>query len=436
MSCETNAKKASAAGALAGLSAMQQKIGYVSGAITHAVTRSIGGAATRTLVVAESFDGPRSLDSLSMAIVGLEAGARLWPRKSSGSVPDAGGDTDIPDWLAQGAEKRRADKARQTGQRFFSRAQQAESLARRLRHQGFLAAGALKLGHTATIFAGTGVAHLTRDEKSLSEQRFFFPNTTKVPVGVWQSSLTPLFNRLDSGLGPVRDSDGMMLEIKGQTWHRGTLEVSTAQGERMITHIQSMSLPQQHYYFSRRLSDNEAVGLVTGQKGFDPKYMDGYVGQISEVESLAPTWVRLKKSLIRSQLLWGGGSNQKGRPAQQAQTQAPKNKSKAKKRPAQPVAAGQRHSEPQNQQTGLFPLEKIGDRVSLAGQDYPVIVRRVVNSPANNRPLADAAYYDADADAWKVVTDEEARSRLANQVRVGAIQPWPVKNEAELWSRE
>ncbi|MFC1975327.1 hypothetical protein ACFLXQ_02890 [Chloroflexota bacterium] len=433
MSCETNSKKVGLAGALAGLSAMQQKIGYVSGAITHAVTRNIGLVAGKTLSIAESFDGPGSLDSLSMAVVGLEAGARFWPHQSPGSVPDAGGDTDIPDWLAQGVERRRADKARQTGQRFFSRAQQAESLARRLRHQGLLAVGALKLGHTATIFAGTGVAHLTKDEKSSSEQRFFFPNTTKIPVGVWPSSLTPLLNRLDSGLGLVRDSGGMMLEIKGQTWHRGTLEVSTAQGERTITHIQSMSLPQQHYYFSRRLSDNEAVGTVTGQKGFDPKYMDGYIGQISEVESLVPTWARIKKSLIRGQLLWGGHSNQKGRPAQQAQTQAPKNKSK---RPARPVAAGQRQSEPQNEETGLFPLEKIGDRVSLAGQDYPVIVRRVVNSPANKRPLADAAYYDAEADAWKVVTDEEARSRLANQVRVGAIQPWPVKKEAELWSKE
>ena len=188
-------------------------------------------------------------------------------------------------------------------------------------------------------------------------------------------------------------------------------------------HLQSMSLPQQHYYFSRCLSDNEAVGIVTGQKGFDPKYMEGYVGQISEVESLAPTWARTKKSLIRGQLLWGGAS-QKEQPAHQTQAARPKaKKSKAK-------TAGQRQSEQQDR-TGLFPLEKIGDRVSLDGKDYPVIVRRVVTSPFHTKPLADAAYYDAETDAWKVVTDEAARSKLANQVRAGAIQLWPVGKDAE-----
>jgi hypothetical protein len=422
LSCETNAKKAGAAGRLAGLSAMQQKIGHVTGAITQAVTRNIGQAATKTLSVAESFNGPGSLDSLNMAVVGLEAGAWLWPRQSPvldahADNPETSSEGDIPGWWTKGIEKRRTDRAIQSGQRFFSRARQAEMAARRIRHQGLLAIGALKLGHTASIFAGTGLARLTRFEKA--EQRFFFPNTTKVPVGVWPSKLTPLLNRLDGGLGVVRQSEGVMLEIKGKTWHRGTLVISTARGERTITHIQSMSLPRQHYYFNRRLSDNETVGLVSGQKGFDAKYMDGYVGQISEVESLAPTWARTKKSLIRAQLLWGDGTDRKGQAVPQAQAARPgEKKSKAK-------TAGQRQD-----QTGLFPLEKIGDRVSLDGKDYPVIVRRVVTSPVQQKPLADAAYYDAETDAWKVVTDEAARRRLADQVRAGAIQPWPVEKEA------
>jgi hypothetical protein len=425
LSCETNVKKAGAAGMLSGLSAVQQKIGYVTGAITQAVTRNIGQAAAKTLSVAESFNGPGSLDSLGMAVIGLEAGVWLWPRKSPvlgehADKPETPPGDDIPGWWTRGIEKRRTDKAIQSGKRFFSRVQQAESSARRIRNQALVAVGALKLGSTASIFAGTGLACLTRLEKA--EQRFFFPNTTQVPVGIWPSSLTPALNRLDSGLGTVRQSDGAMLEIKGKTWHRGTLVVKTAQGERTITHIQSMSLPQQHYYFNRRLSDNETVGIVTGQKGFDPKYMDGYVGQISEVESLAPTWARTKKSLIRGQLLWGG-VYQKGQPAQQTQATRPKEKkSKAK-------TVGQRQAEPQDR-SSLFPLEKIGDRVSLGGKDYPVIVRRVVASRFHQKPLADAAYYDAEADAWKVVTDEEARRWLANQVRLGAIQLWPVEKEA------
>jgi hypothetical protein len=430
LSCETNQKKASAAGAPSGVSALGQKIGHVTGAVSRKVTRSIGQASSKTLAVAESFDGPRSLDSLSTAVVGLEAGSWLWSRrqslfgKNTDTSPATGGDITVPDWLARGVEKRQADEANRSGKHFFGRAQQAGSAARRWRNQSLLAVGALKLGNTAGTFAGTGLARLTRAEAQAAEQRFFFPNTTKFPVGVWQSKLTPLLNRVDSGLGKMRRSDGTMLEIKGKTWHRGTLVIDTAQGERTITHIQSMSLPQQHYYFSRRLSDNEAVGLVTGQKGFDPKYMKGYVGQVSEVESLTPTWARTKKSLIRGQLLWGDSADKEEEPAIQSQGQA-------KASPPQKTKVEPPTGKPRTDQSGLFPLEKIGDRVSLEGKDYPVIVRRVVNSPMNKRPLADAAYYDPEADAWKVVIDEEARGTLANQVRAGTLQLWPVEKEKD-----
>jgi hypothetical protein len=255
LSCETNSKKAGVAGMLSGLSVIQQKAGHVTGAITQAMTRNIGQAAAKTLSVAESFDGPGSLDSLGIAVVGLEAGAWLWSRKSpvlgeNVSSPETSPGGDIPGWWTRGIEKRRAARAIQSGKRFFSRAQQAESSARRIRYQALVAVGALKLSNTASIFAGTGLARLTRLEKA--EQKFFFPNTTKVPVGRWPSRLTPALNRLDRGLAAVRESEGVMLEIKGQTWHRGTMVVKTAQGERTVTHIQSMSLPQQHYYSNSR----------------------------------------------------------------------------------------------------------------------------------------------------------------------------------------
>jgi hypothetical protein len=90
------------------MSALGQKIGDVTGAVSRKVTRSIGQASSKTLAVAESFDDPRSLDSLSTAVVGVEAGSWLWSRrqslfgKNTATSPATGGDITVPDWLARG----------------------------------------------------------------------------------------------------------------------------------------------------------------------------------------------------------------------------------------------------------------------------------------------------------------------------------------------
>jgi hypothetical protein len=160
--------------------------------------------------------------------------------------------------------------------------------------------------------------------------------------------------------------------------------------------------------------------------------MESYVGQISEVESLAPTWARTKKGLIRGQLLWGG-AKPKGQPAAASQA-GPQSQQPgtSEKKPGEEKTGPKPRRPARPDQGDLFPLEQIGDRVSLGGKDYPVIVRRVVPPSAfNEKALADAAYYDDEADVWKVVTDEQARSRLANQVRAGTLQLWPLDKDSE-----
>jgi hypothetical protein len=279
-----------------------------------------------------------------------------------------------------------------------------------VRRRAVLALGLLKLGQTTSTLAGTGLARLSREQESgvMSglEQRFFFPNTTKLPVRIWPSRLTPFLNWLDSGVRRPQHSDGVMLELKGQSWHRGTIVTNTTQGERTITHLQSLSWPSTHYYFSRRLSDNEAVGIVSGQKGFEPKTLPGYAGQISPVESLCPTWAGLKRSLIQAHLRWG-------RPSPQAGELASSGAAEERSAPPKEHAVADR----------IHPLDGVQTRVQLNGREVPVLVRRVVTDPAQP-PLAEASYYDEPAGVWKVVEDPQVKARLAQQVRAGLIEPW------------
>ena len=131
----------------------------------------------------------------------------------------------------------------------------------------------------------------------------------RTKVGVWESGLTHMLNKADLlgahqlGIG-VRSSDGIVFEASGQTWHRGTSVVDTPGGERTITHLQSLSLPADHYYFDRPLDDARAIEIAN--KTARPEDAPGYVGQISSLEALTPGWAMAKRAMITSQLYWGG----------------------------------------------------------------------------------------------------------------------------------
>jgi hypothetical protein len=282
-----------------------------------------------------------------------------------------------------------------------------------------MAVGLLKLGQAAGTFAGTGLARLSRRREpgitAGMEQQFFFPSSTQRPVRMWQSRLTPLLNRADVGPGGAQRSEGVMVESQGQTWHRGTTVIKTTQGRRTMTHLQSMTMPATHYYFNRRLSDNETVGIITGQKGFDPKTLEGYAGQVSEVESLMPAWAQAKRSLIQAHLRWGEQSSE-GKTGQPPRAAAGQGKEQGQKNQTNPEA--------------IHPLDGVKSQVTLGGQTYPAMVRRVVTGQ-DGRARADATYYDKEAGAWQVIEDEGIRARLAEQVRAGQIEPWDQTEESK-----
>ena len=131
--------------------------------------------------------------------------------------------------------------------------------------------------------------------------------TAREQVSVWRTKLTPALNALDLP-NPfqregVRASDGVLFQTGGVTWHRGTMIVDTPRGERMICHLQNLALPPTHYYFSAHLSNDQAVGIAAGR--VRPEQQPGYVGQVSQIESLTVGWAAAKHAMIRSCLYWG-----------------------------------------------------------------------------------------------------------------------------------
>lgn len=465
MSCETNQNRVSAVAAPAsgGISARQNKFAGLAG--------RLGRQATGSLRVIESFDGPGSLDALLGGGVVLETGFLLASLRAR--QPAAEGEAEdielsfkdpdaVPGWaeefikqrvrtrLGSPADDRRYREGskpdwepaqnrfveelgrrppRRKEEGFSAKSRTADILARR----ALIAVPLLKLGQTVSQFAATGVARLSRPEKSDLiggvEQRFFFPNTSKIPVTVWQSSLTPLFNLADGFGSRIVGSEGKMFEARGKTWHCGTLVVQTARGTRTVTHLQGLSIPAAHYYYSRPLGENDVVGIITGQKGFDPKTVSpgGYAGQISEVEALCPLWASLKRGLIQAHLRWGEASSVSEAPQPQAEETAAdgtENKdSKRRKRRGKLPSGGREEVPAPSGDLPTGPPRGGGPKVELGGRAYPVFVRRVVET-ADQRRLAEAAYYDDRAGAWQEVKDPAVRERLAVEVEAGLLKTW------------
>jgi hypothetical protein len=379
--------------------------------MTGSLTHGLGRSATTALRVTESFDGP-SLNSLGVVPVALEAGALLASLRTRRqaqplpkmTVPSRAAERvksepqTLPAWAARFKERRQSEQDNSGRTRSASNWFVADRAAGQVRRRAIMTIGLLKLGQAAGSFAGTGLARLSRrGEPGITaglEQQFFFPDSTRRPVRLWQSRLTPLFNRADAGLSGLQRSEGLMVEWQGQSWHRGTMVIHTAQGERTMTHLQSLTVPSTHYYFDRRLSDNETVGIITGQKGFEPKSMEGYAGQVGEVESLLPAWAQTKRGLIQAHLRWGElGRGTEGQSQREAS-------SRGKKKNYATSSLEQKQGSPE-----IHPLDGVKAQVTLNGQAYPALVRRVAPGP-NGQPLADATYYDVLAPGrwWRMTT--------------------------------
>ena len=81
-----------------------------------------------------------------------------------------------------------------------------------------------------------------------------------------------------------------------------TITFTIGQKKRTITHLQSLSYPAAHYYFDRRLSNQQAVALASGQRNAET--IPGFTGRISQTEMLFPAWVGTKRALLLAQLHW------------------------------------------------------------------------------------------------------------------------------------
>lgn len=168
----------------------------------------------------------------------------------------------------------------------------------------------------ASRMAGSLTADLSKTgegERALAQtRRTFLGGDRKLTVEFSGSRLTRLLNRSDRLVNSksVVSSDGDMVSLGRQSWHRGTTVVKTPEGEQTITHLSSLALPTSSFYFNRRLADEEVARLVSGQ--LKAHRLAGYVGGISPAENLAPAWAQAKRAMILTRLHWP--APEKGKP--------------------------------------------------------------------------------------------------------------------------
>jgi hypothetical protein len=294
MSCNTNSQNVGRlAAAKCGLSAAAGKASYLAGTIAGGLARA-SDAANYSLGPALAPASNRVLAAVDRPAV---AAARLAPALAMVAVT-----TRFQVRTATGPNQMPAIGAAVTLRQPQELLQNARGVMKTTKKiKTGMAIGAV----TASTAAGLS---LTGKNKDLVQQRrsgLFFKS--RVKVGFAKSRLTGLLNRLDLAgshrLGQnVVSSEGELVTARGKAWHRGAVVFKTPQGERTMTHLQSMSLPATHYYFDRALTDEETAGIVTGQKGFKPHQIAGYVGEVNAMEGLAPAWAQTKHAMIRTRL--------------------------------------------------------------------------------------------------------------------------------------
>ena len=346
MSCETNALKAKAAGMAAGVSSLASKSAYNAAALGSA-------AAGRASPLVEG--AGKKAAQVRDGVAGV-TGAMTARTKAAASVVGRGASAakakvqQVADWEAE-REYQLAARVAPASNKVLAVASWADrfkvggmainaGLFLLARRYGVKSAQLHKLKQlsdrlSSGVQQGTGqvgnaVTSLSRKSLAASvvqEKPVLYFFKKKTTVQLWNSSLTPLLNRQDR-LGPagsVRSSKGALLTVNGVAWHQGTTVVNHAGDQRTITHLQSLSYPAAHYYFDRPLSVRETAGIVSGQPGFNPERMTGYVGQVTSTESLALGWAKAKHGLIKNRLYFPPPDAQSGaRPPRNGQRYPPR----------------------------------------------------------------------------------------------------------------
>ncbi len=291
MSCARNGNKVGVTAGLAcGLSALGSKLGYTAGAMlatAHRLEMGLGQAtAPLSNRLLQAVDRPAVLAARAapaLAVAAATVVVRAYLLTGPGRPPLVGAAATLrpPEEMARN---------------------------RRLLQQ---AGRVVKTTGLVSAVAGSALAAGTRtgDKREVSQVRQSFIFKRRVKAEIWPSSATPWLNRLDQRGAhrfgqAVQSSQGDMIKVGAATWHRGTSVVQTAAGQRTISHLQSLKLPATHYYFDRPLSDEAAVGLISGHKDYRPHKLPGYVGRVDAAESLCPTWARAKQAMITSRLYW------------------------------------------------------------------------------------------------------------------------------------
>lgn len=171
---------------------------------------------------------------------------------------------------------------------------------RALKRMGLAAGAGRMVGSLAVDLAASG-----ENRRALAQtRRTFLVGEQKLKVEFGGSRLTGLLNRGDRlvSSGNVVSSDGDMVSLGYQGWHRGTTVVKMPGGERTLTHLSSLAIPPSSVYFDRRLSDEEVAGVVSGQ--IKPHRLPGYAGGVNAAENLAPAWAQTKRAMILTRLHW------------------------------------------------------------------------------------------------------------------------------------
>jgi hypothetical protein len=164
------------------------------------------------------------------------------------------------------------------------------------------------IGQITTAFStGLAAATKTEDLEAVIQTRprlIFFKSQQHIPV--WKSRLTGPLNRLDVvgtiGSKNIVSSNGVMLKINKVTWHRGTTILKMPNGRRTITHMQSLKARGVHYFFNKSISDETAAGIAADL--VNPETVPGFVGFISQTESMVPIWAHSKRAMLLARLHW------------------------------------------------------------------------------------------------------------------------------------
>ncbi|MCL4298079.1 MAG: hypothetical protein KJ077_20220 [Anaerolineae bacterium] len=295
MSCSSKLEAtAKSSGLAAGVSILSSKLSYTAGVVTAQADRAINRVSR---VEAE----------VGRVMLNLPDRVSAWagdPQRQQAVGVVAG--------VTAGSYLKKPQLRQAVNQAAVGGAKTAVRLATVLFPPARAAIKVIKTIEWSSQMAGNAAGALSKTEETgqvMQEQRTLFFFKSQTPVTLWKSSLTPLLNRGDvSGTSRltgqnIRASEGVMFQMGGKTWHRGTTVLKIPDGERTITHLSSLAYPAHTYYFNRSLSDEQAVGLATGQT--KPGEVPGFVGQVSPTESLAPAWAETKRAMILAQLHFG-----------------------------------------------------------------------------------------------------------------------------------